>query len=541
MNVTNIGFPMPNAAPQAGTVDAAGSGFAGLLGTMPVDGGQGQPMLGLTGTTPELGAPLLAAQTSAPLLPSPASPVGTPPADRPQVAIAQLLATSAPSAMGPPVATGGNPLADAVARALAAAQGKATDAAALPEAAGALSTAPVAAPAQPSASAAQPKPSIAQPAPTIAQPESTVAQPKPTAAQPKPTPTPTPTPNAAPVTLLSAIPANDAQPVAPNDAAALPAVSVEQRETALPIKIAARRSGSVSSADPDPAGAMPPVPDAAAATAAVAPPPLALATVQPQPIAQPAAPQPAAQNKTSAATASRPATVDTVAATGTVPAPAAGEETAGPVRTAAIGPAHGGASDGGTMGDGAQPSFGQQLAAADTHAAGTVPLAGTPAALPAATPSAAAAPAAETVVHARPGELGRTLGVEIARKVEAGEDTLRVRLNPAELGRVEVTLAFDDKGRVQATMRAESQHTLELLRQDAPDLGRALDQAGIRSDASSFRFESRDGGSASSGGNGQSGGQQQSRGGNRQFRDEPEVQTAAYRPIRGDGQVDLIA
>jgi flagellar hook-length control protein FliK len=89
-------------------------------------------------------------------------------------------------------------------------------------------------------------------------------------------------------------------------------------------------------------------------------------------------------------------------------------------------------------------------------------------------------------------------------------------------------------------MRAESQHTLELLRQEAPDLGRALDQAGIRSDASSFRFESRDGGTGS-GGNGQQASQQQSRGGNQQFHDEPDAQTAAYRPIRGDGQVDLIA
>jgi flagellar hook-length control protein FliK len=190
--------------------------------------------------------------------------------------------------------------------------------------------------------------------------------------------------------------------------------------------------------------------------------------------------------------------------------------------------------------DQGQQSFAQQLAATNDHGTGAMPVAGAPAPFAAAAPSTAAAAAAEPVVNARPGELGRTLGVEIARKVDAGEDTLRVRLNPAELGRVEVTLAFDDKGRVQATMRAESQHTLDLLRQDAPELGRALDQAGIRSDAGSFRFESRDGGTGG-GGNGQSGGQQHSRGGHQQFRDEPDAQTAAYRPIRGDGQVDLIA
>jgi flagellar hook-length control protein FliK len=156
-----------------------------------------------------------------------------------------------------------------------------------------------------------------------------------------------------------------------------------------------------------------------------------------------------------------------------------------------------------------------------------------------ATTSTPAAPA-EPVVNARPGEIGHGIGVEIARKVEAGEDTLRVRLNPAELGRVEVTLAFDSDGKLNATMRAESAHALDLLRQDAPDLGRALDQAGIRSDAQSFRFESRDGGGGGMSGQSQ-GQQQQSRGGRQQFNEEPETQTPAWRAVRADGQVDLLA
>jgi flagellar hook-length control protein FliK len=153
---------------------------------------------------------------------------------------------------------------------------------------------------------------------------------------------------------------------------------------------------------------------------------------------------------------------------------------------------------------------------------------------------APAVPIADPMIPARAGQLGHALGVEIARKVDAGEDTLRVRLNPVELGRVEVTLAFDDRGNLRATMRTESQRALDLLRQDAPDLGRALDSAGIRADGQSFRFENRgDGNGGSTGGQA---GQHQSRGNSQHaFKDEPETTAPAYRAIRNDGQVDLLA
>ena len=154
------------------------------------------------------------------------------------------------------------------------------------------------------------------------------------------------------------------------------------------------------------------------------------------------------------------------------------------------------------------------------------------------TQAAPAVAAAEPVIAARPGHLGQQMGVEIARKVEAGEDTLRVRLSPDNLGKVEVTLSFDDSGKMHATVRAESQHALDLLRQDAPDLGRALDQAGIRSDAQSFRFESRGEGSNAQAQQQQG---QNNRGGQFAGNEEPETAQPAYREIRGDGQVDLLA
>lgn len=179
------------------------------------------------------------------------------------------------------------------------------------------------------------------------------------------------------------------------------------------------------------------------------------------------------------------------------------------------------------------PAFTLRQDATPSHAAPTHAV--TDPARAQATPVAAAA---EPVVAARPGHLGQQMGVEIARKVEAGEDTLRVRLSPENLGKVEVTLSFDDGGKLHATVRAESAHALDLLRQDMPDLGRSLDQAGIRADAQSFRFESR-----SEGGNAQSQQQngQNASGNQLAGNDETETTDTAYRSIRGDGQVDLLA
>nr|WP_315382947.1 flagellar hook-length control protein FliK [uncultured Sphingomonas sp.] len=481
MNVTNIGSPFAAPVSQEGAANtAAGSGFAGLLGGVGTGGVSGWAGQGLVfagaGTTGLLGA-----QTGAPLLPV-TPDANALPGDKPQVGMTQLLATAAPGAVTPPVATGGNPLADAIAKALADARGNAEDATATP-------------------GTAAPKP-------------------KPTAVEAKPDATD------ALAELLDATAPKPTEDAAPSR----PMVGVKV------VKPGRGAGGDKNGLDP--AGAPLPAPEAA--TPAVVQ-PIAVPVAQQQPSAQPApAQQPAAQSKTSGVTGPRYAKADAMAGNEAAPAQTTNDKMADLADAVGARPHGGGATDGGNAGDHGQQNFGQQLAAADTRHSGAVPFPTASGHVAPAASAAPAAPAAEPVLNARAGELGRSLGVEIARKVDAGEDTLRVRMNPAELGRVEVTLAFDDKGRVQATMRAESQHTLELLRQEAPDLGRALDQAGIRSDASSFRFESRDGGT-SSGGNGQQASQQQSRGGNQQFHDEPDAQTAAYRPIRGDGQVDLIA
>ena len=196
-----------------------------------------------------------------------------------------------------------------------------------------------------------------------------------------------------------------------------------------------------------------------------------------------------------------------------------------------------GGDNGASAHDGGQPHD-QQVKVEGTFASVSQPTHSVPP-----SGSAAAAPAAplaqEPIVATRPGQFGHAMGVEIARKVEAGEETLRIRLSPDNLGRVEVTLAFED-GNLKATVRAESQRALDLLRQDMPDLARTLDQAGVRTDAQSFRFETR----ADTGGGQQQGGNQQQRGQNpqQQHAQADDLEPApAYRAIRADGQVDLLA
>lgn len=159
-------------------------------------------------------------------------------------------------------------------------------------------------------------------------------------------------------------------------------------------------------------------------------------------------------------------------------------------------------------------------------------------------PAAAAAGAHQPVVNARPGRIGHEMGVEIARRVSIGGDELTVRLNPVEMGRIEVRLSFDERGSLRAVVAAESPAALDLLRRDSADLGRALADAGVRADAGSFRFDARSGG-----GEGGQFWQRQQDGGQRAAPGRGYAaagggggdEEPTYRPLRTSGRIDLMA
>ena len=84
------------------------------------------------------------------------------------------------------------------------------------------------------------------------------------------------------------------------------------------------------------------------------------------------------------------------------------------------------------------------------------------------------------------------VAVQIAQAVHQGIDQIKIQLHPAELGRVDVRLDVASDGRVAATVVADRSETLEMLRNDSRGLERALQDAGLRSDAGNLSFNLRE-------------------------------------------------
>ncbi|HUD91820.1 flagellar hook-length control protein FliK [Sphingobium sp.] len=147
------------------------------------------------------------------------------------------------------------------------------------------------------------------------------------------------------------------------------------------------------------------------------------------------------------------------------------------------------------------------------------------------------------VIQAQPGRIGADIGVEIAKAAKGDREDLLIRLDPREMGRIDVRLSFDREGTLRAVMSADSPAALDMLRRESGDLNRALVDAGIRQDSQSLRFDARSGDQGQGAGSGQGwqhGGQDQ---GNRAFLDNggDELADLEYRPLRASGQVDLMA
>lgn len=109
---------------------------------------------------------------------------------------------------------------------------------------------------------------------------------------------------------------------------------------------------------------------------------------------------------------------------------------------------------------------------------------------------AAEAPrAAQAPLSVHSSSFGEELGIAIARHVTRGDaaahETMTVRLDPPEHGRIEVSLSFEDGGPLRAVVAASHTATLDLLRRDSADLARALSQAGVNTDAQSFSFSAQ--------------------------------------------------
>jgi flagellar hook-length control protein FliK len=130
------------------------------------------------------------------------------------------------------------------------------------------------------------------------------------------------------------------------------------------------------------------------------------------------------------------------------------------------------------------PNFGILAANASAASAGTA--------------ASAAANASNTVPVAG-------LAVAIASRAQDGSSQFGIRLDPPELGRIEVRLGVDSDGRVTSHITVDRADTLQLLQDQQPQLQQALDQAGLKTADNGLQFTLRDqsfAGQQNNGGNG---------------------------------------
>ncbi len=102
-----------------------------------------------------------------------------------------------------------------------------------------------------------------------------------------------------------------------------------------------------------------------------------------------------------------------------------------------------------------------------------------------ATERAAAPHGRSTAQH---GAAADQVSVQLGKAVPGKNDQMIINLKPVELGSVEVKLDFGADGRVQASIMAERPETLEMLQKDHRALERALNDAGLQTDAGSLSF-----------------------------------------------------
>jgi flagellar hook-length control protein FliK len=304
--------------------------------------------------------------------------------------------------------------------------------------------------------------------------------------------------------------------------------SVAQPDPSLPAPQAADPSQPPVSQQPDQSKTQPPNPNAApaadqtvsapatpAAPQATSPKPAEMAVAAGMPLSQsqPVAPpqdQPV-QNQAAAPAAPVKDPVEPVVSkpdAGTKPVKpgtmkAQQDNKADAVKTADTAPVQ---SDDAGKTDAAKPAAPE--AAAPKPASNTIvlPVAGPPAAIQAQAPSITQ----HIQVTAQPHETQANLpalAVEIAAKSLSGTKQFDIRLDPPELGRVEVRLSIDATGKASAHLSADQPQTLTLLQKDAPTLARALRDAGLDVSQDGLNFSLRqqanqDGGASAQSGRG---------------------------------------
>ncbi len=80
------------------------------------------------------------------------------------------------------------------------------------------------------------------------------------------------------------------------------------------------------------------------------------------------------------------------------------------------------------------------------------------------------------------------IAFELVRQVNDGNSRFQMRLDPPELGKIEVRLDIDRSGQVTARLTVEKAETLDLMQRDQRGLEKALQQAGLDSSKTNLEF-----------------------------------------------------
>jgi flagellar hook-length control protein FliK len=80
------------------------------------------------------------------------------------------------------------------------------------------------------------------------------------------------------------------------------------------------------------------------------------------------------------------------------------------------------------------------------------------------------------------------VAVQIKKAIGEGADKINIKLQPANLGKVEVRMEIGKDGILTANVIAERPETLELLQRDVRGLEKVLQEGGLKTDTQSFNF-----------------------------------------------------
>ncbi len=80
------------------------------------------------------------------------------------------------------------------------------------------------------------------------------------------------------------------------------------------------------------------------------------------------------------------------------------------------------------------------------------------------------------------------VGLEISRQAAKNETSFTIRMDPPELGKLDVKLTLSKSAEVQASISIEREGTYELLARDLKALERALNEAGLKTDQNSLEL-----------------------------------------------------